>query len=228
MFALKEQFKSEEHILTVFSRELMDSYKELSEYGLFFSYDANPFSSEYTDLICKAVIICMDRKIPVRIMVNTANFIPELTARFCKCGESVGTVQRSVAFGFTITGYEDIEPEASTNVERIEAMRKLHEAGYKTFACIDPVLDFDSSFWAISETACFCDLYYIGLKKYKRYDVAALRQFMYNVMSLMECDDEEPMVPVYFTDRLLKTAGIPRKNLPKYCVTADYNIFKNE
>jgi DNA repair photolyase len=53
--------------------------------------------------------------------------------------------KRLVAVGWTLTGVDSAEPNASPNAERIEAMRKLHEAGFKVWASIEPIIDFDSS-----------------------------------------------------------------------------------
>jgi DNA repair photolyase len=71
--------------------------------------------------------------------------------------------QNKIAFGFTLTGHNELELNASTNQERIEAIKKLHNAGFKTFASIEPIIDLKSSMDMIKQTIGYCDEYKIGL-----------------------------------------------------------------
>jgi hypothetical protein len=145
--------------------------------------------------------------------INT-NFI---TVNFPEIGHN----KHKLAIGFSLTNHDEMEPYASTNAERIEAMRKLHDAGFKTWASIEPIIDFESSWIMVRDTFEFCDLYKIGLESGKTFPKGALRDFMDAVMSF----SKQPKI--YFKDNLLKAAGIRREELPKNCVTRDYNIFKN-
>jgi DNA repair photolyase len=126
-----------------------------------------------------------------------------------------------IALGFTLTGHDEMEPGASTNAERIEAMRKLHKEGFKTWASIEPVIDFESSWRMISQTLDFCDLYKIGLESGKKYNTGDLKAFIY------KCEDYigEYDAKIYFKDSLLKQAGVSRSELPDNCVDRDYNLF---
>ena len=65
-------------------------------------------------------------------------------------------------------------------------MRILHERGFKTFASIEPIVDFDSSLRMINETIGFCDLYKIGLMsgvKKEYYDPKKGKEFFLDVTS---------------------------------------------
>lgn len=75
---------------------------------------------------------------------------------------------RNLCIGFTLTGRDDLEPNASSNAERIEAMKRCHEAGVRTFASIEPIIDLDKSLDMIKTTVGFCDVYKIGLLSGKK------------------------------------------------------------
>ena len=69
-----------------------------------------------------------------------------------------------IAFGFTLTGHDELEPNASPNAKRIEAMSRLSAAGFKTWASIEPVIDFGSSFRMIQQALdAGCQHFKIGL-----------------------------------------------------------------
>jgi DNA repair photolyase len=128
-----------------------------------------------------------------------------------------------MAPGFTLTGHDELEPNASTSAERIEAMRELHDAGFKTWASIEPVIDFDSSKEMIYESAGFCNLYKVGLESGKKYSKKELNDFINFVCSGKSLPTQ---YKIYFKDGLLKQAGISRSELPDNCVDKDYNLFK--
>ena len=69
-----------------------------------------------------------------------------------------------IAFGFTLTGHDELEPNASPNAERIKAMMLLTKMHFKTWASIEPVIDFDSSFRMIQQALdAGCQHFKIGL-----------------------------------------------------------------
>jgi DNA repair photolyase len=133
-------------------------------------------------------------------------------------------IKNYIAFGFTLTGHDELEPNASTNAERIETMRKLHEAGFKTWASIEPVIDFESSLRVIEDSLGYADLYKIGLESGKEYDKLILRIFTEKIIC-MKTNNSIPKL--YFKDSLLKQAGINREDLPNNCAGRDYNMFNS-
>jgi hypothetical protein len=126
-------------------------------------------------------------------------------------------MKKYVAFGWTLTGMDDKEPNASTNAERIEAMKKLHNAGFRCWASIEPIIDIESSMRMIEQTYKFCDHYKIGLESGKKYDRYKLQEFVF-----YSCVTDRH---IYFKDSLLSAAGISREDLPNNCVNRDYNMF---
>jgi len=201
---------------------------ELQKHGLFFSFTTDPMLDVTMDLTLFAVKICVENGVPVKIL--TKNSENTLFPFIGACGtEFIGGVmqnffqehRRLISIGFTLTGHDELEPGASTNQERIEAMKKLHDAGFKTFASIEPIIDFSASFQMICDTNCICDLYKIGLESGKKYDAKELIQFMKAVVNQIAFSGPK----IYFKDSLLKTAGINRDDLPSNCVNRDFNIF---
>jgi DNA repair photolyase len=70
-------------------------------------------------------------------------------------------------FGATLTFVDDRlrkewEPNASETMERLEVLQEMHEAGIKTWASIEPVIDPIESLAAIALSVPFCDEYRVG------------------------------------------------------------------
>ena len=225
---LKACFKnSPECALQTFEKELEANLPELQKYGLFFSFSTDPMIANATIYLTgRAVACCVHNAIPVKILTKRADWLDYhsyFTDFYCLESEKI-LVKKYVAFGFTLTGHDEKEPHASTNAERIEAMRKLHEAGFKTWASIEPVIDFESSLNMILATKDFCDLYKIGLQSGKKYDKDDLLDFVDDVIAKCSL---RPTSKIYFKDSLLKQAGIERESLPANCVSREYNMFNS-
>ncbi|OFY43984.1 MAG: hypothetical protein A2X18_07595 [Bacteroidetes bacterium GWF2_40_14] len=223
---LKKCFKDEVHALEVFEMELKANLPELQKHGLFFSFSTDPMLPETIAMTYQALVVCSKFKIPVKILTKVEKFIDlkifEIDGnKGCSIFDLPNNAKCNIAFGFTLTGHDELEPGASTNQERIEAMKKLHDAGFKTFASIEPVIDFKSSIEMIVRTAGICDLLKIGLESGKKYDKNELFNFMNAVIFIARRTRK-----VYFKDSLLKAAWIERSELPANCVNRDYNIFK--
>lgn len=214
---LKKCFKDKTHALEVFVRELEHNKEELQKYGLFFSFSTDPMLVETSSLTWKAIMQCLPN-IPVKILTKRVDFNVPVWV-------DMNGYREKVAFGFTLTGHDELEKGASTNQERIEAIKKLHDAGFKTFASIEPIIDFESSWQMIYQTRHHCDLYKIGLQIGKKYDKKECREFIEGCCHYLS-KDKVSNSKIYFKDSLLKQAGINRKNLPPICVQRDYNLFK--
>jgi hypothetical protein len=105
-------------------------------------------------------------------------------------------------------------------------MKKLHDAGFRTFASIEPIIDIDSSVKMIEQTYKFCNLYKIGIESGKKYNKTDLQLFI----GYITTDLSEPFPHTrknnkfYFKDSLLQQAGIKREDLPANCVSRNYNM----
>lgn len=211
---LKKCFKDEEHAFGIFMQECDKNRDELEKYGLFFSFTTDPMLPETIKLTELAIDYCTDYRIPVKILTKRADWLDYLLPRLPV------NFHEYFAFGFTLTGHDELEPNASTNAERIVAMKKLHDAGFKTFASIEPVIETLDSIDMIRESKSFCDLFKIGLLSGSKLAGWQAKAF---VSVVAECNPDNK---IYFKDSLLKLAGISRESLPENCVTRDYNLFK--
>ncbi len=224
---LKKCFHSEDHALAVFQKELLANLDDLRRSGLFFTFTSDPMLPETRMLTTGAATVALRNGVPVKFLTKRAcaEFILNWTVL-------TGVDREMVAVGFTLTGCDDKEPGASTNQDRIIAMARLHAAGYKTWASIEPVIDFESSLKMISQAAAWCDLFKIGLQSGKRYDKEATRCFITSVLSahfhIAPPKFTAKYLTVYFKDSLLEQAGIARESLPANCVGRDYNIFNSK
>jgi hypothetical protein len=97
-------------------------------------------------------------------------------------------------------------------------MKELHNAGLKTFASIEPVIDFESSLNVINQTVKFCDLYKIGLLSGGKYS----REEAVKFMALVH---QAGCKKIYWKDSFMNLCQ--RANgLPWNCVGRDYNMFE--
>jgi DNA repair photolyase len=222
---LKKCFKDEDHALGVFEKELKANLPELQKHGLLLSFTTDPMLPKTIDLTIMAIDICMANNTPVKILTKVDFTQLEKKVGFNQFAFPFlvkGKYKEKIAFGFTLTGLDKLEPNASTNQERIEAMKKLHAAGFKTWASIEPIIDFGSSFDMILKTEGYCDLYKIGTESGKKYDPQSARSFIYSVIYNLEYSTAK----IYFKDSILKAAGMSRNELPIFFVDRDYNLFE--
>lgn len=108
-----------------------------------------------------------------------------------------------IAFGFTLTGHDELEPKASPNTDRINALQRLTKRGFKTWASIEPVIDFPSSLDMIYQALnAGCEHFKIGLltnntrvvrkdfkigeHQFKAYDVLDCLHFIEDVMRMTD------------------------------------------
>lgn len=170
---LKKCFKDEDDALEVFCKEGRKHIEALRQYGVFFSFTTDPMIPETRDLALSALNFTMYNGIRAKILTKNADFIDY--PRFQLNMESAAA-KNYIEFGFTLTGRDDMEPNASSNHDRIVAMRYLHGLGFKTFASIEPVIDWQHARMAIDLSLDCCDHYKIGLRsgvKKDYYDLVA-------------------------------------------------------
>jgi len=212
---LKACFRDEFHALEVFEKELEKNLDVLREHGLLITFTSDPFLPETIQLTFETINIAINNNVPIKLLSKRADWWSEWYAY----ANMFVDKQHLLAFGFTLTGHDELEPGASPNKARIRLMEKLHNAGFKTWASIEPVIDFASSLQMIAETDDFCDLYKIGLKSGSYHSEEDVYNFTVMAMAMTHS-------PIYFKDSLVEQAGIPRESLPTPCVGRDYNIFK--
>lgn len=222
---LKKCFKNENDALEIFKKEVLANKEPLQEHGLFFSFTTDPLFEEFENLTWSAIMFCNENNIPVKILTKLAGWVEDYIYWLDSSNSDNADREwrKLIAIGFTLTGHDELEPNASTNVERINAMAKLHNAGFKTFASIEPIVDLDSSWQMIVESFTYCDLFKIGIMSGMEYNKKQLINFITGTNELLS---DLLKTPIYWKDSLLKQAGILREQLPENCVNRDYNLFK--
>lgn len=182
------EMDAEGYALHVFKNEVDQYLEYLRDMGIFFSFSTDPMVRDTIGLTMGAMMYATGKGIPVKVLTKNAAF----TAIDKTVFRNMPLQQRQLmTIGFTLTGRDDEEPNASPNGERIAAMREFHGMGYKTFASIEPIVDFDSSYRMIKETVGFCDLYKIGLmssrgQDYPPYEKKECVRFIQKVMKLLQ------------------------------------------
>lgn len=162
---LKKCFKGEVDAIEKFEKDILKYQDILRQTGVFFSFTTDPLIPETRKLTQMAMIEAYKRGIPVYVLTKDAGFFSEENeylawlVHFEKLSFS-----HLFNFGFTLTGRDDMEPNASTNAERIEAMRRLHKLGFKTWASIEPVIDWQHTNMMVDLSLHFCGHYKIGLR----------------------------------------------------------------
>ena len=159
---LKKTLKDPDTAFSIFRKEAERHIDQLRETGVFFSFTCDPLIRETEDLTISAVAFLNGRGVPTWTLTKNATF-PE-TLHF-QSSIIRGLENKDIAhFGFTLTGRDDMEPGASTNDDRIRTMEYLHGEGFKTFASIEPVIDWDSADKVVIGSLDYCDHYKIGLR----------------------------------------------------------------
>lgn len=230
--ALKKCFKDETHARQTFEAELYKYLDEIRPHGLFFTFTSDPMLADTRTLTIQAVETALSYGVPCQILTKRADFIDELPDWW-----SQDTYRDKLAFGFTLTGHDELEPGASTNAERIKAMKRLHEMGFKTFASIEPVISLPESSRMIVQTIGFCDLYKIGLlsgkKEYCKSDVVQFVLMTSQSLAMSRASSDVQCKPhIYWKDSVFDYIGYTRKELEDanslfqgLLVNADYNLF---
>lgn len=222
---LKSCFRNEMDALNVFEKEAKQNLEELQKHGLFFSFTTDPMLAQTVSLTIFACGFCVQNSIPVKILTKV-NFLDEYNSEdglSCMFPDMLPEEYRHlIRYGFTLTGCDDMEPNASTNKERISCMKRLHEMGYKTWASIEPVIDISKSAAMIQQSHEFCNLYKVGLLSGKKYPKDELVRF------INETTFHYPDNLFYFKESILNQSGITRDELPNNCVGRDYKMFNSK
>ncbi|MBI9055500.1 MAG: hypothetical protein JEY96_16880 [Bacteroidales bacterium] len=214
---LKKTLIDENTAYEIFKRELYDHGKEIQKTGLFFNFVSDPMLPETFLLNSMAMRLCVTNNIPVKILTKQTWWVDE----FIREENHNGTIWNCTGtkdkffIGFTLTGHDELEPGAARNQERIIAMHKLHNHGFKTWASIEPIIDFVSARDMIIRTLGYCDLLKVGLQSGKKYDVVEAQSFV-------EWLDELQTPKIYLKESLQKLTRYTTEDLDEFFVYPDY------
>ena len=151
--------------------------------GIFFSFTCDPFDSylaNNNNITQWMLHTLVTSQIPVTILTKNVDWLYTkgweltLTRSPNAWPEYVENLPHCLTIGFTITGKDELEPNAPSTEKRIEALRKLHdEYKIKTFVSLEPIIDLHSASDVIKETYKITDEIRIGAQspiKKDRYD----------------------------------------------------------
>lgn len=222
---LKKCFRDEQHALREFNKELMRDLDYIKQTGIFFSFSTDPLIEQTRNLTLSVAHGAIRIGVPVKILTKDADWESWLNRVQYISDDG----KKLMAFGFTLTGCDDMEPGAPSNRERIEAMRKMHQAGHPTFASIEPVIDVKKSVEMIRQTSEFCDLYLIGLRSgvkkdyYRRDDIG----YLYSEVMIEHDYRSKHDFKVYWKESVRKFFKDNKWEFlnKSYFVESDYNMF---
>lgn len=175
---LKAHIVNAEHAYHIAMAEIIENKEQIiRDGGLFFTFTSDPCLPETCELTFRIAAAAMNYGIPVTLLTKDAHFCdgdrpvrtPMTRVRqlrtWIEIIEIYQTYKELLAIGFTLTGHDELEPNASTNADRLRAMGYLSvNEGYKVWASIEPVIDFTSSYDMIKEALWYgCQHFKIGL-----------------------------------------------------------------
>ena len=191
------------HAYYLFAAEIIEHREEIiSDGGLFMSFVTDPMCEQNRTLFWACIVCATQIGIPVTILTKSVNIWNNFRYK-CVAGEpnypgyNVGMEEhkRLTAFGWTLTGHNELEPKAPTNEARLLDMEIVSRDGFKTWASIEPVIDFPSSYSMILKALdAGCCHFKIGLmtKNTKvcrsMYNHDGCIEFIHDVMRVMEAD----------------------------------------
>lgn len=217
---LKKGVVNEEHACLVAMTEILENEEQIKkDGGLFFSFTTDPLLPDTHDACLTIAAWAINHGITVMMLTKCASFYTDGDSEFpsfhdlpfidCR-RQNMRYIWapnaylakpdlQCIAIGWTLTGHDELEPKASPNAEHIKAMDRLAASGFKTWASIEPVIDFVSSFDMIRQALdAGCQHFKIGLmtrgtkvcrsgftlggKTFEPYDPARCLAFVQDVM----------------------------------------------
>lgn len=183
---LKSGVVSQEHAYHLAMSEIIEHREEIiRDGGLFMTFTSDPCAPETRNLFFRIVEDCIgcgttpkERIIPCTLLTKCADFCgydidvvdtTEKAERIMSWMNHIGMyrakmTRNRLAFGWTLTGHDELEPNASTNAERIATMKRMGNEGYRTWASIEPVIDFPSALDMVYQAVnAGCQHFKIGL-----------------------------------------------------------------
>lgn len=159
--------------------------------GIFFSFTCDPFDPDIDmDILRMIVFVLSDRQIPATILTKNIDWLEnDKWKDFLEPdADYPDDLLRDLTIGFTITGKDELEPNAPSTEKRIEALRKLHdEYKIKTFVSLEPIASIHAALEVIRNTYKITDEIRLGAQspiKKDRYDPDKFVGFVIAVKTL--------------------------------------------
>jgi len=163
---LKKGVVNDEHAYHLAMAEIIEHRDEIiRDGGLFMTFTSDPMTDVCRDLFLKIAIGSVQYKIPVVVLTKATKFWnSDDYFNLCAISKFGFQSKRYVCFGWTLTGHDELEPNASPNTERIATMKRMSDEGYYTWASIEPVIDFPAALDMVYQAVnAGCQHFKIGL-----------------------------------------------------------------
>lgn len=177
---MKKGYKDEDDLFEHFCEEVNQKWRELAEHELFLSFTTDPWLPECRNLTKRAIEYCQKSKIHCYVLSKLR-------------GDELSDIDGSdgyIHIGVTLTGHDEMEPNADSNFERLQYLRYMHhERGFDTFVSLEPIIDFDSAYEMVWHCCDIVDEIRIGLMspaKKGRYTRHEMDKFVFDILLYRE------------------------------------------
>jgi len=227
-----------DHAFHLAMAEIIEHREEIiRDGGLFMTFTSDPCAPETRNLFFLLVKEVMYIRVPVVLLTKNADFTKAFYYENIRWRMSQDDYGHDVAFGWTLTGHNELEPNAHSNEMRLQEMSRVCRDGFKVWASIEPVIDFKSSLDMITKAVdAGCKHFKIGLLTEntrvcrKKFDVIDCMGFITDVLTITD-----GKATVYWKQSvrdLLETIYTPAAvdellNYP-HSVGKDWSMFKKE
>ena len=148
---LKAHIVNAEHAYHVAMAEIIENQKQIrKDGGLFFTFTSDPLIPETRNLNYTIANEAMMMHIPVTFLTKSdvcnVRYRHVATSREMQLPlPTKDLFGQYAAFGWTLTGCDELEKNAPKWTDRIGCMKGFHAAGFKVWASLEPVIDFNAT-----------------------------------------------------------------------------------
>ena len=162
---LKSGVVNQEHAYHLAMAEIIENREEIiRDGGLFMTFTSDPCVEETRNLFFLIVKDAMGKRVPVVLLTKNADFTKEYYYENIRWRLSVNEYGHDVAFGWTLTGHDELELNAHSNEMRLQEMSRVCRDGFKVWASIEPVITFPSALDMVYQAVnAGCQHFKIGL-----------------------------------------------------------------
>lgn len=177
---LKKPLIDEKTAFQIFQKELDKSKEDIiKDGGLHFNFVSDPCLPQTLHLNWTCITYAISLGVTCQVLTKRADWLNSSFVQYALSQKNL------IRVGFSLTGCNDLEPGASTNEERINAMQSLYKNGISTWASIEPIIEPNKSLEMVAKTITFCDHFKIGLLSGKKnYTPQDIKHFIKNVEAL--------------------------------------------
>lgn len=180
-----------QNVVNLFENDARNLY--CSSRQVLFNFMGDPYceAEKKYKITSKCLSISLENKIPVSILTKGGSA--------CLCDlEKFKLFGHHIKVGATLTFYNKelsakYENGAANPLDRLEALKILHENKIKTWSSFEPVLDIQESIMLIKKSLPFCDEYKIGkINNYNNLDKTInWTYFLKEVVSILRSNNKD-------------------------------------